>query len=50
MSLVKIKPSNITATGVQAGSYTNANLTVNSSGQITSASNGVGIKAYICFC
>jgi hypothetical protein len=42
MSLTKIKPSNITATGVSAGSYTAADITVNSSGQITgAASNSV---------
>jgi hypothetical protein len=42
MSLTKIKASNITSTGVTSGSYTNANITVNSSGQIVSASNGTG--------
>ena len=39
----KITQSNITATGVTAGTYTTANITVNSKGQITSASSGVAM-------
>jgi hypothetical protein len=38
----KITDANIEATGVSAGSYTAADITVNSSGQITSASQGIG--------
>ena len=37
----KIDASNITSTGVTAGTYSNSTITVNESGQITSASNGV---------
>jgi Glycine rich protein len=36
----KISAPNITATGVTAGSYVKANITVNEAGQITSASDG----------
>ena len=36
----KITDTNIAATGVVAGSYTSANITVNESGQIISASSG----------
>ncbi|NDG30961.1 hypothetical protein EB118_12920 [bacterium] len=39
----KITDTNISATGVVAGSYTSANITVNESGQITSASSGASI-------
>lgn len=42
MSLTKIKASNITSTGVVAGSYTNASITVNEQGQVTEAASGVG--------
>lgn len=38
----KIPSRIIDATGVTAGSYTNANITVNEAGQVTSASSGVG--------
>ena len=37
----KITDTNIAATGVVAGSYTSANITVNQSGQVTSASSSV---------
>jgi hypothetical protein len=40
MSLTKIKASNITSTGVVAGSYTNTSITVNESGQVTGISSG----------
>lgn len=36
----KITADNINATGVVAGTYTNANITVNAQGQITQASSG----------
>jgi len=41
----KISSANIQTTGVAAGSYTTANVTVNSVGQVTSASTGVASGA-----
>ena len=42
MSFTKIDNNNISPTGVAAGTYTSANITVNESGQIVSASSGSG--------
>lgn len=41
----KIAFSNITNTGVTAGTYTNASITVNAQGQVTSASSGTSLAA-----
>jgi len=38
----KITSTNITTTGVTAGTYTNSTITVNSQGQIVSAASGTG--------
>jgi hypothetical protein len=40
--VTKVPQRIIASTGVTSGSYTNANITVNSGGQITSASSGTG--------
>jgi hypothetical protein len=40
MAVTKIDSSNISSSGVNAGSYTTANITVNEQGIITSASSG----------
>jgi hypothetical protein len=44
MAVTKIDSSNISSSGVTAGSYTTANITVNEQGIITSASSGNNVN------